>query len=184
MELSKNHKYQTIYAWKKSGVICDYFNMLYEEYIKTTNCNHCGKEFKNSRDRQLDHDHETGLFRKIVCQSCNVCDSYIKYPDGVPSHSERQKKYYEENIEKMREREKKYREDNKDKISSRQKKYYIENKGKVITHTKKYYIDNKERITATRSEKNDCDCGGKFTKRNKSRHFKCKKHTDYLKSLE
>ena len=30
----------------------------------------------------MDHDHVTGLFRKIVCRSCNVMDSYIKYPNG------------------------------------------------------------------------------------------------------
>ena len=41
-------------------------------------CSHCDKEFKNSRDRNLDHDHETGLFRAIVCHRCNVRDFYIR----------------------------------------------------------------------------------------------------------
>ena len=88
-------KYQTIGDWKRSGLIYDDYNELYEVYIKTMNCQHCQKEFKNSRDRCMDHDHDTGLFRKIVCRACNTCDSYIKYPNGVDK-KEYMKQYYKE----------------------------------------------------------------------------------------
>jgi len=34
-----------IYNWKKSGLICDDYNALYETYIKTMECQHCQTEF-------------------------------------------------------------------------------------------------------------------------------------------
>ena len=75
-------KTQIIYYWKKRGLIYDDYDDLYEVYIKTMQCQHCNREFKNSTDRCMDHDHTTGKFRKIVCRSCNSCDSYINHPNG------------------------------------------------------------------------------------------------------
>ena len=77
-----NRKYYTIYNWKKSGLIYDDYDALYEAYIKTSDCQHCQTEFTKNNKRCLDHNHETGLFRKIICNRCNTCDSYIKYPFG------------------------------------------------------------------------------------------------------
>ena len=93
-------KYQTIRNWKLSGLIYADCNELYEIYIKTMKCQHCNKEFKNSQDRCMDHDHNTGLFRKIVCRRCNVLDSYIKYPNGYDI-KEVLKQYREENKEEI-----------------------------------------------------------------------------------
>ena len=98
-------KAKMIYNWKRSGLIYDDYDDLYEIYIKTMKCDNCNKDFKNSKDRCLDHDHETGRFRAIVCQTCNIHDSYIKYPNGY-SHNE----YYKQNREQIRKRlkDKKY----------------------------------------------------------------------------
>tara|TARA_R110000796_G_scaffold84049_1_gene183495 strand:+ start:274 stop:573 length:300 start_codon:yes stop_codon:yes gene_type:complete len=52
--------------------------------------------FVTTRERHLDHNHETGAFRAIVCQKCNCCDSYIKYPNGY-SKKEWDHNYYFEN---------------------------------------------------------------------------------------
>ena len=52
---------------------------MYERYINTTNCDVCNKEFKNSMDRHLDHDHETGEMRWVLCCSCNANDNWKKY---------------------------------------------------------------------------------------------------------
>ncbi len=88
----KTPKYDTIKNWKRIGVIYHDFDDLYEVYIKTMNCWHCNKEFVSTRDRQLDHNHETGSFRAIVCHKCNSMDSYIKYPNGYNVHEDRKQK--------------------------------------------------------------------------------------------
>jgi len=104
MDLYKNHKYFALRNWKNSGVKYDDFESLYLTYINTMECQHCHKGFKNNRDRCLDHCHETGQFRKIVCRACNVNDSYIKYPDGnTPSQAEHNKKWRDENKDKVKE---------------------------------------------------------------------------------
>ena len=63
--------------WKRSGVIHDDFDELYEKYINTEFCELCNVELTVDKaitktTRCLDHDHTTGLFRNVVCNSCNV----------------------------------------------------------------------------------------------------------------
>ena len=99
---TKRSKYDTIRNWKSRGVIYNDFDELYYTYIRTLNCCACNKEFKNSFDRCLDHNHETGLFRAIVCQNCNNNDSYNKYPDGYDKKKVN-KEYREANKEYFRE---------------------------------------------------------------------------------
>ena len=91
-----------IYNWKKSGLIYDDYDELYEVYINTMECQHCQIEFTKNNWRCLDHNHETGLFRKIVCHRCNVMDSYIKYPNGYSKQAYDQA-YYQANKEKLKE---------------------------------------------------------------------------------
>jgi hypothetical protein len=121
------YKSQTIHNWKKWGVICEDFDMLYQEYIKKTKCEHCSKDFKSTRDRNLDHDHSTGLFRAVVCRACNVCDSYIKYPTGYDMKAYK-KQYREENKEHY----KQWREENKEKISEYKKQKVICECGSMV----------------------------------------------------
>jgi len=76
-ELTKFHKRKTIYDWKRRGLIetDEMILEIYEGCIRAKNCELCGNPFKNSRDRQMDHCHETGKFRNIVCRKCNQCKS-------------------------------------------------------------------------------------------------------------
>ena len=69
-----------------------------------------------------------------------------------------------------KENHKKYYEKNKEKYN----KYYEKNKDKHI----EIYKKNKEKI----NEKFTCECGGSFTKINKFKHFKTKKHQKYLEN--
>ena len=101
-------KYKIIYNWKRSGLIYDNYDDLYDVYINTMECQHCKKEFTKNNWRCMDHNHETGLFRKIVCHKCNSCDSYLNYPNG---YTEQDRKEYHQA----------YRQINKQRISERDK---------------------------------------------------------------
>ena len=64
-------KFYTLKNWKKRGINDDDIDSVYDYYLLQTNCMICNKEFKNSRDRHLDHDHDTGEIRYICCNFCN-----------------------------------------------------------------------------------------------------------------
>jgi len=64
---------QTIYNWKKRGVVSDDYDKLYDLHMSITNCQICNIQFDDSvkNRRCLDHDHHTGYYRKTLCNSCN-----------------------------------------------------------------------------------------------------------------
>ena len=64
------------------------------------------------------------------------------------------------------------------------RKYYEDNKQKIKEQKQQHYEDNKEKISIKNSMKIICDCGGKYTTQNKSNHFKSKKHQNYLANLK
>lgn len=57
-----------------------------------------------------------------------------------------------------------------------QKQYYKENKDQILVIRKEYYEENKERLC----EKNNCECGCKYSIVHKSRHLKSNKHTYWI----
>jgi hypothetical protein len=77
-EYRKTDAYKKSYRitnWKKSGVKTDDWDSLYDKYINTWNCECCSVELKegNFKNKKcLDHDHQSGLFRNIICNRCNV----------------------------------------------------------------------------------------------------------------
>ena len=70
-------KSNRIGKWKLRGIIHDNFDELYERYLNTEFCELCNiklteDKVKTKTTRCLDHCHETGEFRNIVCHSCNI----------------------------------------------------------------------------------------------------------------
>ena len=70
-------KTQRISNWKNYGIICDDWDVLYERYLNTEFCELCNVELTEDKvmtktTRCLDHCHETGEFRNILCNLCNL----------------------------------------------------------------------------------------------------------------
>ncbi|MEI8137910.1 MAG: hypothetical protein WCH21_11345, partial [Bacteroidota bacterium] len=76
-----------------------------------------------------------------------------------------------------------WREENKDEIKEQKKQYYQEHKTEILEQINQYYQDNKQTIDERRNQKYNCFCGGKYTLRHKSRHFKTPKHLECIRQL-
>ena len=174
-------KYDAIYNWKKYGLIYDNYDELYEVYIKTMECQHCKTEFTEKNWRCMDHDHTTGLFRKIVCHRCNNQDIYIRFPNGFTEQDrkEYQKEYYQANKDKNKEHTQEYQRANKEKIRQYQKEYRQANKEKLKEQKKEYYQANKQKILEQNKEKIECECGSIVCRSDIAQHNRTKKHSDY-----
>lgn len=75
-------KSKIIFNWKKRGLIHDDIDELYKHYRNTLSCNVCKADFTEKNKRCLDHDHDTGEFRAILCNNCNVFDNWKKRIDN------------------------------------------------------------------------------------------------------
>ena len=71
-------KSKSISMWKYLGLIHDNYEQLYEDYLACFRCEICETDFKSTRDRHMDHDHDTGKFRWFLCCSCNNNDHWKK----------------------------------------------------------------------------------------------------------
>jgi len=98
---------------------------------------------------------------------------------------ERNKVYIEQHKDQISEQKKLYREQHKDQISEQKKQYYEQHKDEIKEQNKQYREQHKDEIIELnkqyRSKKYICDCGGRYDKCSKSRHFKTNKHVEYAK---
>jgi hypothetical protein len=85
--------------------------------------------------------------------------------------------YYNDNKDKIKEYKKQYCLDNHDKIKIQGEQYRKENSHKIKIKGDQYRNNNLNKINA----KTICQCGGKYTYRNKSCHLKSIKHLTYFK---
>ena len=64
--------------WKHIGIIGDLPKFYDERYLPAIQCEVCEKVFKSMRDKCMDHDHDTGEIRWVLCQRCNNRDNWKK----------------------------------------------------------------------------------------------------------
>ena len=80
-------KNSTKQDWKRNGMIftAEEFERIYNLYLTQELCNACdvkltrGGMYMTNTKACCDHDHENGLFRHIICNSCNVNDNWKKH---------------------------------------------------------------------------------------------------------
>ena len=65
------------------------YDLTHEEVVELTSkkeCDLCGVHIKNSKEKHIDHCHETGKVRGLLCKECNVGLGYIeKHLDDLPN---------------------------------------------------------------------------------------------------
>jgi len=60
-----------IQKWKDRGLIAINYELIYDRWYYSSHCENCKCEYSNNNYKSMDHDHKTGLFRNILCHSCN-----------------------------------------------------------------------------------------------------------------
>jgi hypothetical protein len=88
----KNKKYYREHAWKRQGIV----NFTYEQYLielqkQENRCLICENVMSMP---QVDHDHNTGKYRGILCKSCNFgLGTYEKHRDKFHNYLTKDKKF-------------------------------------------------------------------------------------------
>ena len=67
----------SIRNWKKYGLLCregETYKDIYNHVMSIDKCELCNIEFSKEikHQRCMDHDHNTGYFRKVLCRGCNA----------------------------------------------------------------------------------------------------------------
>ena len=77
----KSKRSHTIRCWKKRGLIVDDYNIIYDRWLISEKCEMCDKEYKMTKggylNKCMEHNHTTGEFRSICCNSCNTKMLYL-----------------------------------------------------------------------------------------------------------
>ena len=82
-EYHKTHEFKkshTISTWKTLGLkLFGYtYDEVYEYYLDCDNCEVCNKDISmGGHQRNMDHCHYTGIFRWVLCNSCNTLDNWM-----------------------------------------------------------------------------------------------------------
>ena len=73
-ESESGKKSSTITRWRCRGLITEDYNKIYEYYLSIQECEHCGIELDEDEATRkcMDHCHQTGQFRNILCKTCNT----------------------------------------------------------------------------------------------------------------
>jgi hypothetical protein len=101
--MDKKHKSLMKAKWKYRGVLLregETYDMIYKKVYSTSNCELCNLSFDGNNKPEMDHSHETGYFRKVLCRSCNSHYKQLqrgKYKSNKSGHkyiAQRKNGYY------------------------------------------------------------------------------------------
>tara|TARA_R110002020_G_C15715760_1_gene722440 strand:- start:55 stop:411 length:357 start_codon:yes stop_codon:yes gene_type:complete len=73
-------KARIIDNWKQMGLkLFGYtYDEVYEYYLDCDNCEVCNKDISmGGSQKNMDHCHSTGIFRWVLCSSCNNKDNWM-----------------------------------------------------------------------------------------------------------
>jgi hypothetical protein len=181
----KDKKYNlNVYQFIRNNGGWDNWSMvMIEEY----NCN--SKLEAEKRERELYEEYKATLNSQVPSRT-----NKEYYEDNKDKIKDKIKEYRKNNQDKIKEYKKEYRKNNQDKIKEKAKEYYENNQDKIKEKDKEYRKNNQDKIKEYKKEycknnqdkikeKFNCDCGGCYTKVNKSTHEKTKKHQEWSMSL-
>ena len=75
--------------WTRQGLICDTrddYELIYNRYLESETCEECNKPYTPKNKKCMDHNHDTGKFRNILCHPCNV-NKMTTNTSGIPNIS-------------------------------------------------------------------------------------------------
>lgn len=110
----------------------------------------------------------------------NKCNNYFAKGINKERQQNNLKQYYQDNKQDILIKCAKYREDKKEEIKIKQKEYYKENKAVLYEKRKEYFKQYRKEYE---KEKIECECGGRYSKTHKNRHFQTNIHIQYLNNL-
>ena len=83
-----NRRLYKISQWKTQGLITPDYNIIYNRYVNSTNCEQCGHDY-SYYIKHMDHEHIDNVvcnFRAILCHKCNS-NSMLTNKSGFPNIS-------------------------------------------------------------------------------------------------
>ena len=138
----QEYKRCMIKGWKQKGVVYADFDELYAVYINTLTCSHCSKEFIKSRNRCLDHCHETGYPPHFTSKDKHKQNDNERYYIKQDTILEQKKEYYNANKDTILEKNKKHYEANRDKKNKKGNCFFC-NKHMMIRNLKVHYLEGR-----------------------------------------
>ena len=81
-----------INQWKFIGLVCENreeYEYIYDRWLNSETCEErrCNKEYTKKNKKCMDHCHDSGIFRNILCNSCNMKRRTKDNSCGIPNIS-------------------------------------------------------------------------------------------------
>jgi hypothetical protein len=90
--------------------------------------------------------------------------------------------YYLDNKDYINKSNRERRLNNIEEYKERDREYYINHREERLEYRRLNYENNREKILEQQAQPYQCECGSTTTSNHKTRHFKSKKHQNYINS--